>query len=457
MKSIKDLEQNILKVVEEEADNMKLQSKIIDSFLNKGLTANVVYELFSNNIDIVNLTNMELICLTKYLDKNYPKNLIKIENVKDKENIFNPSEYFSNTELSDYDLFIPRQEEILEIAKFESCIKIDAKNFLCYMTAKELDTLRKNRLVAYFKNIQRANKIKKLKNGKIRRYENVNKEAVKELRERFIRKDIRPTAIALAVLEQSGKERNYMFKSSDNTNIGTLIIKPDFNVNSDSYQPLIIPDGYHRYTAICDAYEQSGVENGLGVFIHIMDEAEAKQYVNDVFKRSDTDIEWIQAMDQNDASKFVDDLVKKSKILKDEVVNTYSEIKKFNALVDKNTLVDSVRYTDLKIGNTLTRELDSETMAKIIDMLLDFIVENDYEGNFEEFKKSEYSEFKMFIGYMAIANELKNDGEYKKKLITIANGLKDNIHILNKTLGIRHKNSNNEAIYRYFENLCKEV
>ena len=188
-----------------------------------------------------------------------------------------------------------------------------------------------------------------------------------------------------------------------------------------------------------------------------MNESEAKQYVNDVFKRSDTDIDWIQAMDQNDASRFVNSLIENSKILKNEVVNTYSEIKKFDALVDRNTLVDSVNYTDLKIGNELTRELDSEKMAKIIDMLLEFIIENDYKGNFKTFKKSEYAEYKMFIGYMAIANELKNDSEYKKKLITIANKLKNSIHILNKTLDIRHKKSNNQDIYRYFENLCKEA
>lgn len=448
MKSIVDLYNDILEVVNEEVDNMKLQSKIIDDFLKKGLTANIVYELFNDNIDIKNMTTNELICLTKSLEKNYIN----------KKYSFNPSEYFSNTELSDYDLFIPRREEILEVARFENCIKINAKDYLCYMSAKQLNELRKNRLVAYFKNIQRANKVKKLKNGTTKRYENVNKEAIKELRKRFIRKDIRPTAIALAILEQSGKERNYMFEtSSDNNNIGTLVVKPDFNVNSNSYQPLIIPDGYHRYTAICDAYEEAEVENGLGVFIHIMNETEAKQYVNDVFKRSDTDVEWIQAMDQNDASRFVNSLIENSKILKNEVVNTYSEIKKFNALVDRNTLVDSINYTDLKIGNELTREIDSETMAKIIDMLLDFIVENDYKGNFEEFKKSEYAESKMFIGYIAIANELKNDSEYKKKLITIINELKNDIHILNITLDIKHKNSNNEAIYRYFEKLCKEI
>lgn len=448
MKSIVDLYNDILEVVNEEADNMKLQSKIIDDFLKKGLTANIIYELFSDNIDIKNMTTNELICLTKSLEKNYTN----------KKYSFNPSEYFSNMELSDYDLFVPRKEDILEIAKFENCIKINAKDYLCYMSARQLNELRKNRLVAYFKNIQRANKVKQLKNGTVKRYENVNKEAVQELRNRFIKKNIRPTAIALAVLEQSGKERNYMFKSnSDNNNVGTLIIKPDFNVNSDSYQPLIIPDGYHRYTAMCDAYEEAEIENGLGVFIHIMNESEAKQYVNDVFKRSDTDIDWIQAMDQNDASKFIDSLINNSNILKNEVVNTYSEIKKFNALVDKNTLVDSINYTDLKIGNELTREIDSESMAKIIDMLLDFIIENDYNGDFEAFKESEYAEYKMFVGYMAIANELKNDSEYKKKLIYIIKELKNNICDLNETLDIRHKNSNNEAIYRYFENLCKEI
>ena len=65
----------------------------------------------------------------------------------------------------------------------------------------------------------------------------------------------------------------------------------------------------------------------------------------------------------------------------------------------------------------------------------------------------------MFVGYLAIADMLKNDGKYINKLVKIVDELylrTEDLANIDK-LKLKNKSCNKELVYQYFQNLVAEV
>lgn len=445
---IEDLVTAIIELSKKEKDNMSLRQDMNKALSKKGLDIKLATLIFNEEINIEesSLDDIELICLCEAIYKN--KNC--------EMELFNPKRYFYDSQLAQYDLYQSAEEEPMTNVVFENCIKIDEFNYLCVKDSASFAKMRKDRMVQYYSAIQRCPKITRLSNGTIRIRQNFNKKGLADLVKRFTKKDIRPTAIAFIVLERPDKEQKINFipynstrtdaankiddikrNERDTQAIGDLIIKPNFDLNDENCTELICGDGWHRYTAICDAEDASVRKNKgslnekLGTFIHIMTVDEAKQYINDVFKRSDTDISWTRAMSPTDGQKFAISMIEKSKILDKNVTNTLQEMKAFHKITHMGVLLDAIEQTDIPVNEERKAIRISRRMAEIIDEILNVLQQDYFENSYDKLKNSIYMSPNVFMAYVCIANELRkieNREVYLEKLDEIILRLVNNLN-----------------------------
>lgn len=456
--SIKDLKENIYLKINKHVGDMKLRKKLIEEFALKGLSEDIPALLFDKSIDIDDLDeNSELICLTKGM-YNYMSN-----HYDDKD--LNPKKYFSDGELINYDNFFVKKEPELEVISFKNTTKINNKIYSTYITAEQMSLLRRNKKYANFQGIQRPRKTVKAKSGEEYEVIDSNKKGILELKERFIKQDIFPTAVSFSILKREGKTLQFGFEAEvKGSNVGTLSIKPSFNIELDDCTPFIIVDGYHRTTGLADAYDSEHskgreLDNGLCAIICIMTEDEAKQYVVDAFKRNDvTDKNALDAMKSTTENIFINNVIKSSKILKDNVADSHTKMKSMNTLTYKKALVDAIKYTNFKIDDEISAEFDAERTGEIIDLLINHLQKKYFDDDFDKMKKTYLLQSNMFIGYLAIASKLVNNSEYKK----IIGKVGEELFLLTeedliKSLKLNVSKCDIEQIYKYFDDIVEVI
>lgn len=457
--SVKDLKEIINLKINKYVGDMKLRKSLIEDFATKGLSADVPALIFDKSLDIDDLdVNSELICLTKgmydYMSRHYGN--------KD----LNPKKYFSDGELINYDNFVVMKEEESEIITFKDATKINNKIYTVYITAEQMSLLRRNRKYANYQGIQRPRKSVRAKNGETYEVIDSNKEGIKDLKNRFIKKDIFPTAVSFGILKKDGKTLKFRFEPDvQEGKIGTLSIKPNFNTDSDEYTPFIIVDGYHRTTGLADAWDEcivSGdkLENGLVAIISIMTEEEAIQYVLDAFKRNDVaDKEALNVMKPTTSSKFINNVIESSTILKGSVVDSYKKLKTTDKLTYKRLLIDTVEYTNFKIDDEISAEFDAERTGEVIDLLINHLQKNYFDNNVKALQNTYLLQPNMFVGYLAIASKLVNNAKYKKIIGKVAEEmfLLTEDKEITKKLKLNNSKCDIKEIYNYFDNIVEVI
>jgi hypothetical protein len=246
---INKLKDNLTYVIQNQVKNTRLLTAINNEFTSKGFDITVPTMLFNGEAQIEVLEEEEIIALSVSMF-----NFLSNADIDIKVNI-NPNDYFTNKIMTEYELHSAPKEKRNNIVIFDECRKIDANNYWWYGSAEELLKLRRDRNVQYFQGIQRMAKIVELPNGLKIKKTNVNPKGIKEMNERLSKKhDLRPTNIAFALLLVDGKDPIYNF-TPEYKNTGKLRIETNFDRKSENYAPLIIPDGHHRNTAYCDAFQ----------------------------------------------------------------------------------------------------------------------------------------------------------------------------------------------------------
>lgn len=454
---INKLKDNLTYVIQNQVKNTRLLTAINNEFTSKGFDITVPTMLFNGEVTVDVLEQDEIIALAV---SSY--NFLTNVDIEIKVNI-NPNDYFTDKIMTEYELHSAKKEQRNNVVVFDECRKIDANNYWVYLNAEQLLKLRKERNVQYFQGIQRMAKIVELPNGLKIKKTNVNPKGIKTMNTRVKEHTLRPTSISFALLLTEGKDPIYTF-TAEYKNTGKLKIETNFDRNSENYAPLIIPDGFHRFTSYCDAMAEVGdkvKKEGLGVHIYLMTVPEAKQYVADVFERNETDEEYKESLSNNDNSLvFVENIISNSNILRDNVVNTITEYKEFtNSLTYIGILKDVAKYTEINTKDEVTCEKEGRKIAKVVDAMLGYMISTFFENDINNMKNTQLLAPNTFAGYIAIANLLKDNanfrgisGEIADKLV----GLKDNL--FNKLkLDEKVKETEAEKIYRYFENIAKEV
>lgn len=458
---LNELPKELYEIIQKEINNMKLQKKLIESFAEKGFSANLIDGIFKDQIDIENLNKMELMCL----------DIALYEYTEDYD--INPKHYYTEAEFETYKNYkVPREERLEEIEI--PVTYLGEGMYQTYVTAKVYSTWRRNGLYRYDKNIQRASTVVTLSNGEKRTKATINYEGVKEIKERMLNKNIFPTSIAFATIKHKKKKPQFQYVGEKVVNSqGKLYIKPNFDSNSDNYAPFLIIDGYHRYTAICDAYEDNYEKNkyatnedlkelnvGLGCYIFLMTEEEAKQYVGDSFKRNDTSKEGLYALKVTPAKDVADSIINKVEYFSTNYSNNVNEFEvSKNSIICRDYLAQGIEESDMDLTDQWEVADEIAKMSEFLNLLLKYMVEktNKFTDIYDMKKNSSLLNLNMAIGYFAMAYTLKDDfdlntiAQIGNKLIEL-DSTKDF-----KQLKLSNKSANVKKVYDYFKNLVEVV
>lgn len=437
----------IQQVIEEYCNDIKFINKAVEYFAKKNIDIKVPNLLMGDNIAFEDLNIIEKICFT---DACY--NILLWSDL-------NPKYYFSEGELYSYDTFIKDDNEICESIIIKNARRISDNQFEGYLTLRELYLYRKNFLIRYNRKTQRKGNVKTIGTKGMKVYETyLNRNSVKDIKQEFLAEDFIPNLITLNVLIMDGKIPDIRFieKFED---IGDLIITPNLDRDSKTTTFVDIIDGYHRYTGACEAYEEAKekgeeLEGGLLVSVTKISLQKAKEYVQREFKRNDTDKDYLKALEENDYTKFVNKLEKSSDILKGEIAETFDEQKVFEKLTNKLTLAEAIKLTDITVNDDVEVHFATQKMGKIIDTLIKELLKQ----YLNCLKTMKYNSFlldpNIFIGYIAIANELRKQDEYIESLLSICEKIKKlEKKDLRKELSLSVKKCDTKKIYNYFKEL----
>jgi hypothetical protein len=454
---VNKLKDNLTFVIQNQVKNTRLLSAINNEFTSKGFDITVPTMLFNGEVTVDVLEQDEIIALAV---ASY--NFLTNTDIDTKVNI-NPNDYFTDKIMTEYELHTVQKDKKNNIVIFDECRKIDANNYWVYLTAEQLLQLRKDRNVQYFQGIQRMAKIVELPNGLKIKKTNVNPQGIKTMNTRVKEHTLRPTSISFALLLVEGKDPEYSF-IPEYKHTGKLRIETNFDRNSEKYAPLIIPDGFHRWTSYCDACAEAGDKvkrEGLGVHIYLMTVPEAKQYVADVFERNETDEEYTESLKNDDNSlMFVENIISNSNILRDSVANTITEYNEFkNNLTYIGILKDVAKLTEINTKDEVTCEKEGRKISKVIDAMLNYMISSHFDNDIDKMKNTSLLSPNTFAGYIAVANLLKDNSNFRGIAGEVADKLINEKETLSHKLKLNEKIKDKDAekIYRYFENIVKEV
>lgn len=435
-------EQTIKNIIKENIKDDKMLNGMVAAFAEKGLNMNIPTMLFNDEIINSKLSTNELICLGNYL---FLKGYTTLK----------PENNFSNLELESYEQYVVIDDEnkinTIQLKEFR---KINDTVYVGYLTPKYLLQLRNNKLVAYYKGLQRKSTVTKTKNGNIIEKATINKKNVKDLKERFLKKDIIPTEITFSILAAPGKDINFREEHIEGTkNIYNLYIKPEFNRDSVNYTPFIIPDGFHRFTGLCNAEETENLpdDDGLIVKILIKNEEDTKRFIQDGFKRTGTDEDFLENLVNNtNEDKIADKIISSSKILNGKVGDNINDCKTKD-LTFKKVIINTIKNIDINKNNMLSAIITAEEIAKTLDMMINYISDITRQ-DFNSMKNTDLLRPFSFTGYIYLANEInKNGGELEQIKYTCDNIIQMNI--LNKfsNLNLNKSNCNINNVINKFE------
>ena len=301
----------------------------------------------------------------------------------------------------------------------------------------------------------------------------MDKENLKELTNRFMGLDIDgnplkgesydiiTTDIYMFSIWEDGREPFFVWEGDNEPNsIGTLDITPVFDYTSENYSPLIIPDGFHRLTAICDAFDimeskREYLDKGFIVHLVLCKIPRTNQFITDVFKRTDIQKDVKEAVSKNPLNDALDSIIENCYVLKGNVANTYEDCKMLKLLTYRNVLLKSLRLTKIDFSRKF---IVSSKMSKIGEVI-SYMFEK-FENSEEVKKDSLLYSSGIFAGYIAIGNtilEELNKVDYSI-LSKICNSLikMGNENIFND-YGVEGKHVKVKELYNLLETVTMEV
>lgn len=368
MKPMSDLDKEIQQVLNEEANNTKLLKELNEEFAKKRLNLKTISTLFNETKTVEDLDDMEKIAFAEACQRVFKKE------GRDWANLFVVKKYFSQQTLLNYETYINVKPIVNEMF-FENCLKIDEYNYRFIATGKQVYDYLGNMLWLYNKTTQRAGGLKKI-GDKYSRTISLNRRAVREIADSVIDGTFEETEIILNLRMIKGKKQQFEFKESEIKGIGDITIVPEYDRESDYCTFCEIIDGYHRVSGIKmameDYYQKTGewLDCKIGVKLVIADIDRALRIISQTFKRTDTNKDWLKAIEKNDTTKFVDELIKNSRILKEEVKNTFEECKAFNSRTYRAVLIDTVKRLDIAVNDPTEVSYCALGMAKNMDLLI---------------------------------------------------------------------------------------
>lgn len=422
LNTIDNLYKEMDTLINDNVEDREIRTKLSEKFLKKGLNLKTLALLFNNQLDIENLTSDEMIAiLTTFKENNYTDIEIK--------------DFFSNEEITNY-LSKLIVDDSVDMMSFKYARRVTDDLYEGWITYKQIYDYYRNRLIIYNKETQRASKVRAVGvNRKHIKKISVKASAVKEIKRLMHEKKYSADQITLNVrIINKNYEPNFQFIDKLDGIIGDIIIQPEYDVDSTHYTLVEIIDGYHRFLAAYRTYEEAlskGVEldktYGLFCKIVIVDEARAKEIVNQTFQRSDTDKDFLESLKQDDYTKFVDLLISKNRYLNGHVADTFDYCKLDKENLTYKTIITAVikTFNDLNVTSLVKSKYAIEELNEIVVNLVDILKEEYFDNDMDIMKEESYLlDVNMWPCYFAIAQKIrKYEGKYVDKILEVAEKL----------------------------------
>lgn len=443
------------KILKNEINNKELTTSISKKFKEKNIPERLMMALFNEDKQWSDITEFQQCAFLDGANEVLKRKDLNIEN------------WFSDQILMEYDTTVIEKTP-MDSAVIKNMIKIDDANLLGYVPMKELYRWVMEDIAMYNYSAQRKPEYVEIGTGEkkkiIKKY-SVNDKNVTEMSKAMLAGDYEEDMLWYNVLirDQKNIPQVSMIKTKQE-GIVDVTITPNYDRKSDNYTYFNPLDGWNRTIAGCRAYEEAqrkGIEVNFGfpIKVTMRDLKGSQKIVNQIFKRTDTDKQWLDQLEDNDYNTFVDMLVSKSSILNKKVVKTYEEYEVVNGSITYSAiLAEAVRMcaTDIQVNSKIQRIKISQVIAEIIDTLFEFFMTKHLTMK-ELIKETHLADVNLFVGYIAIANTIRELDDYDSVLLEIGEKLCSmpdeeftRLKLINKSFSIKN-------VYNYFEKLAKDV
>lgn len=453
MKSREELLDNLQIIINNNDYNKQLINKLSIKFDEKGFSMQRPNQIFGGSAPLESLDITELLALTDGL----------YSLIQDNKNIINPKDYFSDSEIVRFESYHKPITEQNDSLVLKNVVQIDDLQWICpFWSLKDIYNAHNNAQLSYNFNTQREATYKKTATGDILIAATLNKESVKDISEEMFENKFTPNLITLNVRLIENKKPNVKYNESTRE----LTITPQYDFDLDNTTFIDTIDGWHRVNAALWSIDKAKQENkqlkgGLIVSIICMTEAEARNYIAREAKRNDMSEEFTKALTNDDYNKIVSQINdygdKNTNILKNKIADTREELNYTDKLTTSAIIREGIKQTDIDIKDAIEVKMMIPRIIEIINMLISYILKYKFNNDMSKMSESAFLQPNIFVGYIAVANKLKNDKDYMDKIFKIAELLdnKDRKDFVN--LGIYSKNLQQKKVYEYFENIMKEV
>lgn len=440
------------KIIKEEFNNQKLIDALTRKLNEKGFSARIMTGVFGGDL--------------KWADVPEIAKVAFVEGAKDGLDweILDSDKWFEDSVLTVYDVKV-NEAKITDSIVIKNMIKIDDFNLLGYAPIQDIFNWFNNTLLIYNYDAQRAPKFKEIgTKGKVIKTYWLNDKAVKE-----ISKDI-----VDGIYEEDLLIYNVLLKNQNIVPQVSIVetvlpgivdveIIPNYDRKSKHYTIVNPLDGWHRTIAGVMAYSEALKKNielkrGYPIKITMRDLKGSQRIVNQIFKRNDTNPQWLDSISNSDYNEFIELLVKSSNILKGKVVTTYDEYLSISSLTYSFILSSAVELyaTNIPVNSKLQRKMIAEKMANIIDDLFEYLIMK-YDSMENLIEQTRLANVNIFVGYIAIANKLRLMDNYEDVLIKIGDKLCSLTTENLEPLKLSYKDFSIKKVYEYFEKIAKEV
>lgn len=453
MKSREELLDNLQIIINNNDYNKQLINKLSIKFDEKGFSMQRPNQIFGGSAPLESLDGTELLALTDGL----------YSLIQDNKNIINPKDYFSDSEIVRFESYQKPVEERKDSLILKNVVQIDDLQWICpFWSLEEIYNAHNNAQLSYNFNTQREATYKQTKTGEVIITATLNKESVKNIADEMYANKFTPNLITLNVRLIDGKKPNLKHIKD----LQELIITPDYDFDSPNTTFIDMTDGWHRTNGglwAVDRARQEGktLKGGLIVLITCFTEEEAKHYIARESKKNEMSKEYIKALTNDDYNKIASQINdfgdNNSNILKNKIANTREELNYTDKYTTFEVIREGIKQTNIDIKDAIEVKMMIPRMIEIINMLISYILKYKFNNDMSKMAESAFLQPNIFVGYIAVANKLKNDKDYMDKIFKIAELLDNKDRKDFVGLGIYSKNLQQKKIYEYFENLTKEV
>lgn len=458
-RSRKELIDILNKILKNEKTNRNLIKDITKAFVEKGLSGTIPALLFdemNGSVVLEDLNDIELMCLVDNLKKETDYSELR------------NSEFFSSTEKDDYINYFEINEE-RNIMVFHNVSDYSNEHGICFNAEYRLEDMYKdqlNRNLRYNFETQREAQKRKDKQGNIKKSITLNMDSVNDIKNEFKNGTyFPPDVLTLNIPIITGKRPNIAYDKESRT----LTIKPNYEFDEVNYTAIDVVDGWHRISGAYELYrnneENSNSTKMLPVIITSMTIDQAKKFIVRKSKGNRMSAEHIKSLETGgvvDFAKKLNSLYDNdSNILKNKIADTFEDIKPEHKFTDMETIKNALKLIDgrkeIDFDDFVEVSVYSEKFVKTITSITNFIKKSIFKNDSEAFNNSIYVSKNIWIGYIAIANKLKNKDESEvvkgivesSRKITELNS--DDIFKLKLTHQVSY---GTKQIFEFFENLA---